>query len=322
MRILYIDNKKYIHNADSHIDFIRSLESNRFCEIIGYGNNFNRKLKTSIKIKGNVSAQLDSILKRYRPNAILTYNSGPNIPKLYKWVSKDLSKIDIPKFHIATDYLRDGFVEERAKWFEYVGYTLVGFRHRACFNYPLGIKKVLLPFSIDKKLYLSNIKKNAKKEKVGFIGTSNKFPDLYRNRIMAMSALREKDLLLETKYLKRMNRAQMMFGEYYVKFLTSNLFNLTCGGTCDYFTAKHLQVPAAYSMLVCKDLSELEDFPVDTYIKYDINNLDKLVSDVLFHIENFKITEEKINILHNFVIKNHNNYRRGLDLKRIIKNEL
>jgi hypothetical protein len=311
MKILYIDNKKYIHNADSHIDFIRSLESNGFCKIIGYGNNFNRKLKTSIKIKENVSAQLNNILKIYRPDAILTYNSGPNIPKLYKWISKELSKIDIPKVHIATDYLRDGFIEERAKWFEYVGYTLVGFRHRTCLEYPLGIKKVLLPFSVDKKLYLNNIKKNAKKEKVGFIGTSNKFPALYINRIMAMNALREKDLLFETKYLDRMNRAQMMFGEHYVNFLTSNLFNLTCGGTCNYFTAKHFQIPAAYSMLVCADTFGLEDFPEDTYIKYNIDNLGRLIDDIRYHIENPKITTEKINILHNHIINNHNNKARG-----------
>ena len=39
----------------------------------------------------------------------------------------------------------------------------------------------------------------------------------------------------------------------YIKFLTNNLFNLTCGGNCNYFTAKHFQIPAAYSMLVCAD---------------------------------------------------------------------
>ena len=86
MKILYIDNKRYIHNADSHIDFINSLETNGFCDIIGYGDGSVKNLKNSIRIKDNVSGQLDEIINKYRPNAILTYNSGPNIPKLYEWI--------------------------------------------------------------------------------------------------------------------------------------------------------------------------------------------------------------------------------------------
>tara|TARA_Y100000114_G_scaffold157182_1_gene187833 strand:- start:19311 stop:20279 length:969 start_codon:yes stop_codon:yes gene_type:complete len=322
MKILYIDNKNYIHNADLHIEFISSLESNGFFNIVGYGDGSIKNLKTYIRINKNIPTQLQEIINKYKPNAILTYSSGSNIPELYKWISDELSKVDIPKFHIATDYLRDGFIDERAKWFEYIGYSMVAFRHKTSFDYPLGVKKSLLPLSIDKNLYLSNITKNIKKQKVGFIGTSSKFPDLYVNRIMAMNALRKKNLLIETKYLKEVNRSQMMFGEHYVKFLTNNLLNLTCGGTCNYFTAKHLQIPAAYSMLICTDIAELEYFPEDTYIKYNINNLDKLISDVLFHIENPKITEEKINILHNFVINNHSNYKRGLELVKIMKDVL
>ena len=174
------------------------------------------------------------------------------------------------------------------------------------------------------KMGLKNIERSvaAKDKVVGFIGTSYQAPHIYRDRIAAIEALKSRSLIKTTKYLKKQDRGQMMFGPHYVRFLTNNLFNLTCGGTCNYFTAKHFQIPAANSMLVCADTVGLEDFPNDTYIKYDINNLDKLLSEVEFHLRNLEITEEKIRILHNFVIENHNNYKRGLDLKEIIKNGL
>ena len=84
MKILYIDNKKYLHNEDIHIDFIASLEKNKFFKIIGYGNFLRKKLKTSIKVKKNIDKQLDHIVKRYRPDAILTYNSGGENIKSYR----------------------------------------------------------------------------------------------------------------------------------------------------------------------------------------------------------------------------------------------
>jgi hypothetical protein len=319
MKILYIDNKKYIHNADLHIDFIASIERNNFCKIIGYGNFLNKKLKTSIipDFK-NINNQIDKILKIYNIDAILTYNSGgsnygsggDNI-SLYSWISDKLSKLDIPKLHITTDYLRCGFRQEQADWFEYVGYNTAIFRHKDSVRYPLKINKIVLPFSIDKNLYLKNINKYKKENKVGFIGTSSKFPDIYVSRIMAMKALRERSLLVETKYLETVGRTQMMFGDHYVRFLTGNLFNLTCAGTCEYFTAKHFQIPAAYSMLVCTDTPGLEDFPENTYIKYNIDNLEKLIDDIRYHIKNKKITFNKIDILHNYIINNHTNYIRG-----------
>tara|TARA_X000000950_G_scaffold110603_2_gene139459 strand:+ start:1178 stop:2170 length:993 start_codon:yes stop_codon:yes gene_type:complete len=319
MKILYIDNKKYIHNADLHIDFIASLEKNNFCKIIGYGNFLSKRLKTSIipNFK-NINNQIDKILKIYNIDAILTYNSGgsnygsggDNI-SLYNWISDKISKINIPKFHITTDYLRCGFRQSQADWFEDLGYTAAIFRTKDSMRHSIGVRKILLPFSVDKNLYLKNINKKEKENKVGFIGTSNKFPEIYINRIMAMKALRDNHLLVETKYLKTVGRSQMMFGEHYVKFLTKNLFNLTCAGTCNYFTAKHFQIPAAYSMLVCTDVSGLEDFPENTYIKYNIDNLEKLIDDIIYHIENKKITFNKIDTLHNYIINNHTNYTRG-----------
>ena len=332
MKILYIDNRKYTHNADLHIDFISSLSKNKHFKIIGYGNHLDAKLPETVKIiTGKISQQIDGIINHCKPSAILTYNCngssyeiGRDNVNLYSWVSDKLSKLDIPKFHITTDYLRCGFRQEQADWFEYVGYNTAIFRTKDSLKYPLKIKKALLPFSVDKYLYLKNIERSvaAKDKVVGFIGTSYQAPHIYRDRIAAIEALKGRSLLKTTKYLKQERRNQMMFGSHYVRFLTKNLFNLTCGGTSNYFTAKHFQIPAANSMLVCADTVGLEDFPNDTYIKYDINNLDKLLSEIEFHLKNLEITEEKIRILHNFVIENHNNYKRGLDLKKIIKNGL
>jgi len=321
MKILYIDNKQYLHNSDSHIDFISSLEKNKLFKVIGYGDYLNKKLSASIRVKKNAEKQLDSIIKHHRPDAILTYNSGPNIIELYKWISEKLSRVDIPKFHIATDYLRDGFEESQTSWFDDVGYEAVLFRHKACLEYPLGVKKFHLPLSVKASLYKQNAKQKveAKNSFVGFLGSSTVAPDLYANRIAAMDKLRDNDLLSETKYLEGASRSQMMFGEHYVKFLTNNLFNLTCGGSCNYFVAKHIQIPAAYSMLICTDVPGLEDFPEDCYIKYDINNLEKLVEDVRFHISNKNIAAEKIDILHKHVMKNHNHRVRGRQLKEIIE---
>ena len=117
MKILYIDNRKYKNNADIHIDFISSLEKNKHFKIIGYGNHLEHKLSETVKIIPNrVNQQIDNIIAHCKPNAILTYNCngssyqiGRDNISLYKWVSDKLSKIDIPKFHVTTDYLRCGF---------------------------------------------------------------------------------------------------------------------------------------------------------------------------------------------------------------------
>lgn len=325
MKILYIDNKLYQHNSDIHIDFISSLEKSGLCKIVGYGKYLN-KIKTNIKPKNSktVEWELFNILRTHKPDAILTYNPGGKNSKELSWIAEPLSKIDIPKAHITTDYMRSGFDAKEANWFSSVGYDAAIFRTKDSLRHPIDIKNYVLPFSVKAPMYsgfcLKNIKR--KKEKVGFIGTSSLAPDIYYQRIAAMNKLRESSLLNETSFNSRQNRAQMIFGTKYVKFLTGNLFNLTCPGNCNYFTAKHFQIPAAYSMLVCADVVGLEDFPKDTYIKYDVNNLDKLISDVIYHIENKNICEEKIDILYKHVIKNHNHRVRGIQLMNIIKDIL
>tara|TARA_B100001027_G_scaffold210563_1_gene177840 strand:- start:1140 stop:2117 length:978 start_codon:yes stop_codon:yes gene_type:complete len=316
LKVLYIDNKNYLHNADSHVDFVQSLEKNGLFKIIGLGNYLKRRFKTSYALKENFDKQLQFLLIRYKPSFILTYNSGPDIIQKYDWASKSLSKARIPKIHIATDFMRDGFDPELSAWLERVGYNAIMFRHKESMKYPLSMDKFYLPISINAPLYSKNSEKmlSRKKNLVGFIGSSHIDQDLYQNRIKAMRALGSSDLLRETKFVKKQGRSQMMFGEHYVKFITKNLFGLTCGGTCNYFVAKHFQIPAAYSMLICTDVPGLEIFPKESYIKYDPNNLNKLIEDVTFHINNKDIVREKISILHKYVLINHNHKARGEEL--------
>ena len=75
-------------------------------------------------------------------------------------------------------------------------------------------------------------------------------------------------------------------------------------------------------MLVCTDVPGLEEFPEDCYIKYDINNLGKLLEDVRFHISNKNITAEKIDTLHKHVMKNHNHRIRGRQFKKFVEEYL
>jgi len=331
VRILYIDNRKYGHNADLHIDFISFLHKKKYDIITPYGNNLGKHFNNAIRInRKNVSKQLNDILIKYKPQAILTYNCngsgyevGLDNVALYKWVSDALSKIDIPKFHITTDYCRPGFRKDQAEWFEYVGYSAGIFRHKESLKYPLGIDKVWLPFSVDADLYRRNVLKDIgkKQEKVGFIGHA--YGGLYANRISAINFLRKKKMLKITSILdEKKFKRQMLFGSKYVRFITKNMFGLTCGGTCDYFTAKYLQIPAAYSMLVCSDTNGLEMFPKDTYILFNRHNLEDMHNKILLSINNKKETREKIDILHKFVINKHDHHKRARDLRKIIRKYL
>jgi len=330
MRILYIDNRRYGHNADLHIDFISFLHKNKYDRIIPYGDNLKRHFKDAISInRRGVSKQLNKIIAKYKPHAILTYNCngssyevGLDNISLYKWVSDALSKVDIPKFHITTDYCRSGFRQDQAKWFEYVGCSAGIFRHKESLKYPLGVDKFWLPFSVDAGLYKKYGQKDVakKNKKVGFIGTAHDTGKLYINRMMAIDFLKKEKMLKTTSIVdKKKFKREMLFGPKYVRFITGNMFGLTCGGTCNYFTAKYLQIPAAYSMLVCADTNGLEMFPKDTYILFDRNNLEEMREKIMFHINNTGETREKIDCLNKYVLEKHNHDKRARDLRRIIK---
>ena len=327
--ILYIDNRIYGHNRDIHVDFIDSLNRNKLFKIIGYGKGLHN---LSFKYyKPNIARyknHLFNIIKKEKINAILTYNrngssyaSGGDNISLYEWISKDLKKIGLPKFHITTDYCRGGFKKEQADWFKEMGISAAIFRTKDSLKHPIDVDSYLLPFSVDSNLYnkFSTSDIRLKKKMVSFIGSAGDVSkEIYKNRIAAINFLLEKDMLITTKILDNNFKRKMLFKEDYVKFLSSNRFSLTCGGICNFMTAKYFQIPAAKSMLVCTDTVGLEDFPRDLYIKYSINNLDKMLDQINYYNNNDSEYIDKVMALNSFVIKNHNNRKRGLELKAII----
>ena len=330
MRILYIDNRKYGHNADLHIDFISYMSKKKYHRVIGLGKYLHKYLPEAILPNHRmISAHLDQVMAKYKPDLILTYNCngssyeiGQDNINLYRWISKYLSKVQIPKFHVTTDYCRSGFRQSQADWFSEIGYSASFFRHKVALDHPIGVDKYWLPFSIDKKLYLKNINKDvtSKSNNVGFLGAAhNSSQKLYENRISAIDGLMKRDMLEITNVLDKKFTRKMLFGDNYVKFWTKNLFGLTCGGTCNFMTAKYFQIPAAYSMLVCTDTNGIELLPKDTYITYSKGKIKKLISDLDYHIKNKDITRDKIDTLHNYVVKSHDHHTRILEMTEVFK---
>ena len=92
MKMLYIDNRGYIHNAELHIDFISALEKFNHFKIIAYGRHLKKRLKNTIVPTEDPNKQLQKILAFHKPDFILTYNSGGNNIRQYDWVSDFLKK--------------------------------------------------------------------------------------------------------------------------------------------------------------------------------------------------------------------------------------
>jgi len=330
MKILYIDMRGPSHNAELHVDFIKFMHDKNFCEILPYGDRLKAIFPNTIRVeKHRVAKQLGEILLKHKPDAILTYNrngSGyedllDNV-NLYKWAEEALSKISIPKFHITTDYCRSGYREEQAKWFEDLGYTAAIFRHRESLKYPCKIESFWLPFSVDASLYskFNKISYSSKRRQVSFLGTAFQNPDLYANRIAAINALSKKGLLSTSKTVDKITgQTQMIIGDGYQRFLSKYMFGLACGGTCNYMTAKYFQIPASRSMLVCSDTNGLDLFPEGTYIKYSIENIDKLCSEVEYYIKNIGEAKWRVKTLANHVLKNHNHRVRATQLISFIE---
>ena len=322
MNILYIDNRRYTYNASIHVDFFSSLQSK--VGVVGLGDYLGDKLAKSYSSEANIP----SILSRHKIDAIVSYNSGSNDRAKMSWVADRISKIDIPKFHITTDYCRRGFSKGQADWFNEVGYCHAFFRHKVSLKHPLNISKSWLPFSFDRGKYdkLSIKKVNYKLNKVAFAGAAHfSSKSLYSKRIAAIDYLGGQKLIVQppmkTDSKGRMVRSRVV-GEKYIKFYTENLFGLTCGGTCNFFVAKYIQIPAMHCMLICASTVGLEDYPVDTYIEYEVGNLDKLKRDIKYHIKNKSETREKIMILNSHVNKKHTHCQRGKEFVSLIKKYL
>lgn len=332
MKILYIDNRQYGHNIDIHINFIAHMEKTQ--EIIGYGQHLPKYLSKAIVPNiDNPKKGFERVVNKFKPDAILTYNCNgssyeaklDNI-SLYKWLEEPLSKVDIPKFHVTTDYCRSGFVKEQADWFKDLNYSASFFRHKAALKYPIDIDSYWLPFSVDKKMYLRYSEQNvkSKRHKVSFLGAAHdSAKELYVNRIKAIDYLLEKNMMALSKVTDEEKfRRQTLIGNEYIKFLTKNLFGLTCGGTCNFFTAKYFQIPASNSMLVCTPTDGLEMFPKDTYILYTKDSLEEMYIQIQNAIKHMKQTSEKIRTLNQYVLDNHNHDIRVKQLIKTIKRYL
>ena len=332
MKILFIDNRVRSHNSELHVDFIRFMHDKGFCEILPYGDNLRATFPNAIRVKENeVADQLDRILAKHKPDAILTYNkngsgyaSSLDNVGLYRWIEEALSEVNIPKFHITVDYCRTGYREEQAKWFEDLGYTGAIFRTKDSLNYPCSVESLWLPFSVDAAFYQRFNKKGylSKRKKVAFLGHSFARPKLYSDRIAAINALSSKNLLSTSRVAKASGQTQIIIGDSYHRFMSKHMFGLTCGGNGYSMTAKYFQIPALRSMLVCADAAGLEVFPEDTYIKYSVENIEKLCTDVEYYIKNKKEAMEKSMVLTRHVIENHNHMVRAAQLMSFIKKHL
>ena len=316
MKILYLDDKKHGYNSNIHLDFFSWIQ--RRHEVIGVGTHLEGKIKNSYSpSQKNIVKQIKGVINRESPDCVITYNAGSNNAFRLKWLNDVLPQINLPKFHISTDYCRRGFEPNQARWLERMGFSASLFRHKISLQHPLAVDKYWFPFSINAKEYQNNISKNISKKanKVGFVGAYKTSRGLYRKRIAALEFLQKNKLMNESK--------QRITGTDFIKFWSKNMFGLTCGGTCDYFVAKHIQIPAAYSMLICDGTAPgIETFPKDTYITYNANNIEELRGKVLYHIDNPEITKEKINMLHEHVLRNHSHSHREKELIKIIKRYL
>jgi len=330
IKLLYIDNRKYGHNRDIHVDFIDSLNKNKIFTVVGFGSGlYNLSFKYYKPNNSNINNHFFNIIKKEKPDAILTYNrngssyaSGGDNISLYNWIADALKKVDLPKFHITTDYCRSGFRQEQADWFKDLNYSASIFRQKVSLNHPIDTDSYWLPFSVDSNLYkkYSNNNFNLKSQKVGFIGSAGDISKkLYKHRVAAIDFLLKKDMLSTTKVLDSNFKRKMLFKKDYVNFLSSHRFGLTCGGTCNFFTAKYFQIPAAKSMLICTDTVGLDIFPEELYIKYSNTNLEEMFDLILYYNENRKEYLEKVMALNSFVLKNHNNHKRGRELRDIIR---
>lgn len=333
MRILYIDNRNYSHNADIHIDFFVYMGAKKYHQIIPYGKYLNRFFNQAQTPGKKPVQELEALVQKHRPDCIITYNCNGSSyevkldnPNLYQWCEEFLIKTSIPKFHFTTDYCRNGFRQEQADWFKKLNYTAAFFRHKVSLEHAIEIPAYWVPFSVDRSLYEKNAVTNLKKKelKVGFVGAAhNSAKDLYSNRIAAIDYLLGKHQLNITKIIdsKKFER-KILHGADYVKFLTKNLFGLTCGGTCNFMTAKYFQIPAAASMLIGTNTKGLEIFPKETFIIYDKENLDEMYREIKYYENNLGDAKKKIFELQNYVLENHSHHQRILEFTKIIKSHI
>ena len=313
IKLLFINKSSfYKHSSAIHVGFISWLQ-NKY-NVIEYG-------RKSGFFKQHVShrgfGQYRNFFLSYKPDVILTYNS--NGSRLYKknkdrlsWAKNIIEYSSFLKIHITTDHCQRGDDPEQTSWFKEFGIDVALFRHKSFERHPVGIESHWFPFSIDRESYLDdNFKFFNKSKKIGFIGALNK--DLYVDRNIAFKFLDSNNLINYSK--------KRRIGKDYFSFLQSNIANLTCGGTCRYFTAKYIEILASGALLICSDTDGLSTIPSDFYLKYDPQNMDGFVDKYLQKI-NSKGFQKTLRISREYALVKHSHKKRFKQLDKIIKSRI
>lgn len=313
LKIMFINDCEYYkYNSSIHIGFIAWLQ-NKY-SVLEYGRN-SELFKFSIKHTS--FKEYKNVYNSYSPDVILTYNSngsteGKKNKDRMKWAKKLLEYASCLKIHITTDHCQKGYDEEQIEWFSNYPIDIALFRHKSFEKYSVGIESHWFPFSVDRELYIqNNVPFKYKIKKVGFAGTYGN--SIYPGRNAAIEFLNTKKLLnIEPK---------KMIGADYIKSLSSNIANLTCGGKCRYFTAKYIEILAAGSFLLCTDTDGLDIIPNKYYFKYDIEQIENL-KNIFYNVLSMPNLEDLLKESQNYALVKHSHKKRYLQLNSIIKNRI
>jgi hypothetical protein len=302
--MLFINNHDfYDYNSNIHLGFVVSL--NKYFNIIEIGNSSGLFKKSILEFS---ERSLRKACRRFKPKVLLTYNSngsskGKENYNRFAFIKNVYKDLNVIKAHITTDHCREGDVFLQRKWFEELGIDIAFFRHKNFKQHPVISDSYWLPFSVDESLFRRNsFSFDEKKNKVVFLGTTK--GSVYKKRRKAISFLRNKGNIDDYKNLKIM-------GKDYVKTLSQYNFGLACGGTCNFFTAKYLEILAAGTFLYCSDTDGLEIIPDEYYIKYDSENMAVSYSRIKNLRLNLKHLKNTTDSAKEFVFRNHSNEVRG-----------
>ena len=338
MNILIIDpkTKNYSHNYMLHLGLWMYMQNNHnIVRLSSFKDSrFNKNYNLSSKeFCLNQKPYIEKIIIKEKIEAIVVYNSHNFITKQQFSVIKSIANIDIPKFYVCGDFFRYEADLETIDKMKVAGFSKVFFRQKKSIHpETLCLNPEWLPYSIDFEYFdkYSSDNINGKSPKVGFVGSgkiylprkSEDFPknivskilkmaklrnNLYSKRIKAIEFLESKGMMEQTSLnlTKDMRQRDKLYDKDYIKFLTKNMFSITCGGDCNFLVSKYFEIPASYSLLVCTHAEGLEMFPEDMYLKFNENNLDKLYDDIVSLINDKHKVEEMIFGLNKYVRENH-----------------
>jgi hypothetical protein len=277
LKLIFIDLREYTYNRISHFDPILSME--KMIDLVTIGPN----LGASKNYFEKTSKNIISIIKKEKPDCILTYNMISKNTNGMRHLTEVIKNIDIPKFHISVDYGRDFLEDDYLKeymWFKTCGYSAVFFKYISSYNLKCPIKKYHLPHSISVEKWKA-ADKNKKENKIAFAGTLGKLPKLaalYKKRNMAVNYFCKKNMLVNQGLISN----KRLTGADYRNFLGSHAFGITCSSECNFLLAKHIEIPASGAVLITDGTAEgISYLPKDSFITYDINNMEESEEKIL-----------------------------------------